>query len=254
MKVVVAGKGGAGKTTVSGTLSRALARAGHRVTALDADTNPMLGISLGVGPEQTELLVGVRQGLDTGETEHEPSTEGFVDRFGRDAPDGVRLVVATRIERLDPGCPCCGVSPEGLLRELEADDGIVVGDLEAGTGTVTRLREGDADVVIVVAQPTAKSIEVSRRALQIAAGKVPRVIVVANRVRNEEELAVIRAALGDHELVVVPDERAIAEADREGRAPLDVDAGAPGVRALVALADRLVAAPTTASHPTLRRD
>ena len=246
MKIVVAGKGGVGKTTVSGTLARAFARSGRRVIALDSDTNPMLGISLGVGPEQTELLIGVRQGLDTGETEHERSTEGFVERFGRDAPDGVRLVVASRIERPDPGCPCCGVSPEGLLRELEAGDDIVIGDLEAGVGTVFRLPEDAADVVLVVAQPTAKSIEVARRAVETAAAKVPRVVVVANRVRSDDDLAVIQETLGEHEIVVVPDDPAIAEADREGRAPIDVDDEAPGVRAVVALADRLAGAPALA--------
>ena len=103
MKIVVAGKGGVGKTTVSGTLARALARSGHRVLALDADANPMLGISLGVGPEETDALVAVRQGLEDGESEHEPTFEGFVDRFGTDAPDGVRLVVASRIDKFDPG-------------------------------------------------------------------------------------------------------------------------------------------------------
>jgi len=103
MKIVVAGKGGVGKTTVAGTVSRALARNGHRVLALDADANPMLGISLGVGPEDTDALVAVRQGLETGDSEHEPTIEGFVERFGTDAPDGVRLVVASRIDQFDPG-------------------------------------------------------------------------------------------------------------------------------------------------------
>jgi CO dehydrogenase maturation factor len=103
MKIVVAGKGGVGKTTVAGTLARSLGRAGHSVVALDADANPMLGISLGVGPEATDALVAVRQGLEDGESEHEPTIEGFVDRFGTEAPDGVRLVVASRIDQFDPG-------------------------------------------------------------------------------------------------------------------------------------------------------
>ncbi|MBA3327388.1 MAG: AAA family ATPase [Solirubrobacterales bacterium] len=240
MKIVVAGKGGVGKTTVSGTVARALAQAGHRVLALDADTNPMLGVSLGVGPEQTDLLTAVREGLATGETEHERSTEGFVDRFGTDAPDGIRLVVASRIDQPNPGCTCCGVSAEQLLGELEGTDQIVVGDLEAGIGTVLRLQPGQADVVVVVAQPTAKSLEVARRALEAAPERAPRVIVVANRVRDDEDLATIHAALGEnHEYVIVPDEPAIAEADRDGRAAIDVDPDAPGVRALVDLADRL---------------
>jgi len=102
MKLVVAGKGGVGKTTVSGTLARLLARNGDDVLALDADANPMLGVSLGVGMERTDLLVAVRQAVDAGEAEHQPTVAGMVESFGTDAPDGVRLVVASRI---DPGCP-----------------------------------------------------------------------------------------------------------------------------------------------------
>ena len=103
MKLVVAGKGGAGKTTVAGTVARAFARAGHSVVAVDCDVNPMLGISLGLGPEATERLVAARQALDAGALEHEPDAEGIVRTFGADAPDGVRLVVVSRIDQADPG-------------------------------------------------------------------------------------------------------------------------------------------------------
>ena len=103
MKLVVAGKGGVGKTTIAGTLARSLARSGFEVLALDCDTNPMLGISLGVGVRRTDELVAVRQALDAGEVEHQPSTEGLVEMFGTQAPDGVRLVVCTRIDQADPG-------------------------------------------------------------------------------------------------------------------------------------------------------
>ncbi|MBA3735240.1 MAG: AAA family ATPase [Actinobacteria bacterium] len=103
MKIAVAGKGGVGKTTVSGTLARALARSGHQVLALDGDVNPMLGISLGVGPEETDRLVAARQALDGGRLGHEPTAAGLVDKFGTDAPDGVRLVVVSRIDEADPG-------------------------------------------------------------------------------------------------------------------------------------------------------
>lgn len=103
MKLAIAGKGGVGKTTISGTIARTLGRAGHRVIALDCDTNPMLGVSLGVGPEETDRLMTVRQGLDEGETEHAPTVEAMIDTFGSDAPDGVRLVVVSRIDSADPG-------------------------------------------------------------------------------------------------------------------------------------------------------
>ena len=103
MKIAVAGKGGVGKTTVSGTVARALAQRGQDVIALDADVNPMLGISLGLGPEETDRLVAARQALDAGELDHEPTAAGLVETFGADAPDGVRLVVVSRIDQADPG-------------------------------------------------------------------------------------------------------------------------------------------------------
>ena len=103
MKIAVAGKGGAGKTTVAGTLARSLARAGGRVVAVDADSNPMLGISLGLGPEETDRLVAARQALEDGAYEHQPSAEKIVEAFGADGPDGVRLVVVSRIDSADPG-------------------------------------------------------------------------------------------------------------------------------------------------------
>jgi CO dehydrogenase nickel-insertion accessory protein CooC1 len=125
-----------------------------------------------------------------------------------------------------------------LLGELEGDGRIVVFDMEAGVGTLLRMEPGQADVVLVVAQPTAKSIEVARRAVEIATDRAE-VVVLANRVRDEVDLETIRAGLPEHELVVVPDDPVIEHADREGLAPIDVDPSAPGVRALRELADRL---------------
>ena len=243
MKIVVAGKGGAGKTTVSGTIARALAREGRPVVALDADVNPMLGVTLGLGIDATEDLAGVRQALMDNEIEHAPTVEDMLDRFGVDAPDGVRVVVASRMDRPDSGCGCCGVTADKLLKELEGADRTVLGDLEAGVGVLTRMEAGNVDVVLVVANPTLKSIEVGRRVVESANARDIRVVVVANRVQDAADAAAIRAAFPDEELVVIPEDPVIARADAEGVAPLDIDAGAPGVRALLSLGERLAAAP-----------
>jgi CO dehydrogenase maturation factor len=239
MKIAVAGKGGAGKTTISGTVARALARAGKSVLAVDADVNPMLGISLGLGVDATERLAGVRQALQDGEVDHEPTVDGMVDSFGADAPDGVRLVVASRMDQPDSGCACCGVTADRLLRDLETDGRTVLGDLEAGVGVLSRMEPGNVDVVLVVVNPTAKSIDVARRAVETAVARESRVLVVANRVSSDEDLAAIREALGDYETVVIPEDPAIARADEEGSAPIDMDGGAPGINALIGLSERL---------------
>ena len=103
MRVAVVGKGGSGKTTTAAVVARTFARHGLSVVALDCDTNPNLGISLGVGDDETERLVSMRESLDEREAEHAPSWDELVDRFGSDAPDGVRLAVVTRIQNPDPG-------------------------------------------------------------------------------------------------------------------------------------------------------
>ncbi len=242
MKIVVAGKGGAGKTTVSGTIARALSRSGRKVIALDADLNPMLGVTLGLGMDRTEELAGVRQALEDGEQEHEPTVEGMVDNFGADAPDGVRIVIASRMDRPGGGCACCGVSPDKLLRELAAEDRTVLGDLEAGVGVLTRMEAGSIDVVLVVTNSTVKALEVARRALETPVAREARVLVVANRVQSPEDVEIITATLGEeHELIEIPDDPVIAQADVEGMAPLDLDETSPGVRALIALGERLAA-------------
>ena len=241
MKIAVAGKGGVGKTTVSGTIARALAREHHRVLAVDADLNPMLGVSLGVGAEQTDLVVSARQAVAAGEAAHAPTLEEVVERFGADAPDGVRLVVATRLDVIDAGCMCCGVNPIKLVRELEHGERTVVCDLEAGLGTLEGLRDGDVDVVLVVANPTGKALEVARRAIELATGRAE-VIVLANRVRDDSDIALIREVLGDRELIVIAEDPVIAQADRDGLAPIDLDCDAPGVAAIVRLAERLAGA------------
>ena len=48
MKLAVAGKGGAGKTTIAGTLARVMAERGQRVVAIDDDSNPNLALTVGV--------------------------------------------------------------------------------------------------------------------------------------------------------------------------------------------------------------
>lgn len=129
-----------------------------------------------------------------------------------------------------------------MLGELEGEREFVVGDLEAGTGTVLRLTEGLVDVVLVVAQPTAKALDVAGRAARTAARRGIPVVVLANRVRDEEDAAAVRAALGEHEIVTIPDDPGVLEADRQGLAPIDVAPEGPAVRALVEVARGLAAA------------
>jgi CO dehydrogenase maturation factor len=125
---------------------------------------------------------------------------------------------------------------------VEFTDDVVVADFEAGVGTLTRLSEQRVDTVLVVVEPTPKSVEVGMRAVDLARERsVTRVIVVANRLRDDADLEIIRSAFPHCEVVAVPDDPKILEADRKGVAPIDLAPDAPAVRALVGLAETLAA-------------
>jgi CO dehydrogenase maturation factor len=127
---------------------------------------------------------------------------------------------------------------------------VVIADFEAGIGTITRLGEQKLDLVLVVVEATPKSIEVASRAADLAREKsLGRIIVVANRIRGEDDLAMIRSALPDYEVVAIPDDRAIVQADRLGVSPLDLPERGPAVRALVALAESLPIGAAQSSGP-----
>ncbi|MDP8991849.1 MAG: hypothetical protein M3N31_02155 [Actinomycetota bacterium] len=119
----------------------------------------------------------------------------------------------------------------------------MIADLEAGIGTLTRLGDQRVDAVLVVVEPTPKSVEVGTRAADLAREKsLGRVVVVASRVQGDDDLATIRSAFSGYEVVAVPDDPAIVEADRDGVAPIDATPEAPAVKALEELARSLLPA------------
>ena len=128
-----------------------------------------------------------------------------------------------------------------MLGNVAPTDEVVIADLEAGIGTLTRLSEKSVQAVLVVVEATPKSMEVASRATALANERsLGKMIVVANRVRGDEDLEAIRALFPDEELVAVPVDPAIAAADRAGVAPLDQSPDAPAVKVLVALGERLL--------------
>jgi CO dehydrogenase maturation factor len=130
-----------------------------------------------------------------------------------------------------------------LLGEIAAgaQERVVLADMEAGLGTLSRMVAGHVDYVLVMAEPSPKAIEVARRAVALARERsVGQVLVLANRVRDAEDLDMVRQALSGEEIFAVPEDRAIEDADREAVAPIDVAPGSPGVRAFADVVQRLI--------------
>jgi CO dehydrogenase maturation factor len=131
-----------------------------------------------------------------------------------------------------------------LLGSGEFGDSVVIADFEAGIGTITRLGNEKVDVVLVIVEPTPKSLEVGTRAADLAQEKmIGRVIVVASRIRNQDDIDIVQKNFPEYEVVPIPDDPSIVLADRQGISPLDLPNPGPAVAALSALAQRLAPVP-----------
>lgn len=102
-KIAVAGKGGSGKTTVAGVLARLMADNGYDVLTVDADENPNLGISLGMGLERTYQLIGAREALLPEGPAIAAPMEEIVDQFAADAGERLRIVQVRKFDQFRPG-------------------------------------------------------------------------------------------------------------------------------------------------------
>jgi hypothetical protein len=72
---------------------------------------------------------------------------------------------------------------------------------------------------------------------------IGRVIVVASRIRNQDDIDIVQKNFPEYEVVPIPDDPSIVLAYRQGISPLDLPNPGPAVAALSALAQRLAPVP-----------
>ncbi len=246
MRIAVTGKGGSGKSTLAGALARQLARGGQRVVAIDADPNPNLGISVGVVRETVESMVPILNALlDSGHTHNDPmpAAEDLLARYGVDAPQGIRLVATGKIERPSDACLCCGShnTTREFFGQLSDEGRVVLADLEAGLSDLVWAHPGPDDVVLVVTDGSAKSLEVAERGCRLAEHMgVRRIVGVANRAITQDDASRLADRLGLSEVFGVPEDPQIEKADQLGVAPSDHHPQSPAMVAIASLAAALV--------------
>jgi CO dehydrogenase maturation factor len=251
MKLAVAGKGGSGKTSMSGTMARLLARRGLRVLAIDGDSNPNLALTLGVPAEQWGSVPTLPRDLARrGENgiELSKSVDEVRASHSLTGPDGTTLLVMAHPDPEEAGQGClCGMhaTVRTLIAELpDTDEDITILDTEASPEHLRRGTAKYADVLVAVVEPYYKSLETGRRmaALAVELG-LDRVVLVANKIRDDSELEAVREFAEAHDLEVigaVPFDEGMQAAERAGKSPLDHDEDMPFVTAIDEIASRLV--------------
>jgi CO dehydrogenase maturation factor len=260
MRVALAGKGGAGKTTVSATLCRLLARAGTQVVAIDGDSNPNLALALGIDRERSAgapflppSLVSRR--LVGGPSLTEPVAE-VVARHGLAGPDGVRLVLMGEPGHSSEGCLCSAhATVSALMGDLgEEPDTVTVIDMEASPEHMSRGTTRNADLLVLVTEPYYRSLEAVRRIARLADElPIPRVGVLANKVRDATGARAVSEFCARHhleQLGEVPWSEEVVQADLAGTPLLDAAPDGPAVTAISRLACTIrEAAHATAAAP-----
>jgi CO dehydrogenase maturation factor len=135
----------------------------------------------------------------------------------------------------------------GVLGGVMADGGrMTIVDLEAGLEHLSRGTARHVDTLLVVGEPYFKSLETARRSVALAQDLgIPRVHMVANKIRTPRDEETVRDFAARHEFSIagaVPYDEAVVEADRRGAALIEHRPDSPSVEAIRRLAESLLPA------------
>ncbi len=253
LKLGVVGKGGVGKTTVSGLVARAYAERGRRVVAVDTDSNPNLGLSLGFSLAETDAVPVLPRSAVFGPGGTTAAAD-LLAEYGRQTPAGPTLLSAIKVAAAGAGCTCSGhATVRSLLSDALEDVDLTLVDMEAGLEHLSRSGGtlAHADLLLVVCEPTRKSVLTAARTASLAAELgIPDVLALGNKAHTPDDVAFFHEALsaeGIQVAGVLPFDPKVAAADRAGAVGLTPVA--PDVqRALDEVLDALDAAHARASR------
>jgi CO dehydrogenase maturation factor len=248
MRLAFVGKGGAGKSAISGTFARILAREGHKVLAIDSDPLPGLAYSLGLAidhspPIPDDAVVERKEGEEGPRWRLSPDVDPFeaVEKWSVEAPDGVRFLQFGKIKG-DQNLWRSQIAFRFVINKLPEGRWNVVGDLPGGTRQAFTGWGSWAHTVLIVVEPTAKSLLSGRRLARMAdldPENPKRVMAVASKVREPDDVEMIAKGTGLEVVASVPWDEELAEAERRQLAPIDFAPDAPAVRAVESLVERL---------------
>lgn len=254
MKIATVGKGGSGKTTIAGTLTRIFADQGRKMLAIDGDPNPNLALTLGMSRSGSDNITYIpasvmKRGDEVdGVIQMVPAIprEEIIEKYAATAADNVDLIVMGQPAHGTAGSGCMCASHRavrGLVAELTDFGEHTVTDMEAGLEHLKRGTARHVDMMLVVAEPYYRSLEAGMRTVALAKELgIKHIKVVANKVRNDDDMEAIRVFCERHDMEIigtVPLDEAMVDAERKEAAPYDYAPNSAGVESLRNIADAI---------------
>ncbi|MCE4606305.1 MAG: AAA family ATPase [Desulfurococcales archaeon] len=204
-RIVVTGKGGAGKTTIAAILSRIFAKKGYKVLAVDEDPQMNLPYALGIPREIADTIVPLSRNADYIEEKTgarpgagwglylrlNPEVDDVIEKFGVLGPDKVRVLVMGTVVQAATGCLC----PENALLDAVMnyitlrENEVIVMDTQAGMEHFGRAMARGFHHAVIVVNPSFNSVQVGLHLAKLANDlNIKHVYVVINKVRNEKDV------------------------------------------------------------------
>lgn len=246
VKIAISGKGGVGKTTLSGTLARLFARNGYDVLAIDADPSMNLASALGIKNPPKPLteykeLIDERAGGPAGVFKLNPMVDDIVEKFGVTGPDNVKLLVMGTVERGGSGCMCPASSfLKALMRHVILKlNSVVILDMEAGVEHLGRGTTKGIDYMLIVVEPGARSIETAGRIAELGRQiGINRFGAVINKAGDGTKAIVEKLSVFDLPVIgVIPFDSDLIKADLENTSP--IDRGGAGISSIMNIFKKL---------------
>lgn len=233
--IAITGKGGVGKTTITGLIIRSLLASGRQpVLAVDADPNSCLHSVMGVKVESTvgrireEVREEASKGKSTGVAKQQ-MLEMKIAECLVEAKD-FDLIAMGRPE--GPGCYCFANNVlRDVIQKLSASYPYVVIDNEAGLENLSRRIVQKVDLLVMVADPSKNGIETIRRLHKLAFEMkidFKKLYVFINRVRSgklPDEAAYLKNETEADHIIMLPDNHEIAMFSEKGTSLSDLPKG-----------------------------
>lgn len=245
LRVALVGKGGAGKSSLAGTLARLLAARGDPVLCLDSDPLPGLATSLGLPASDAGIPDEAVEEAPEGERSRYRLVPGLtpeeaIRRYADTGPDGVRFLQFGKTRGHVAPLMRSQFAFRHIVAGIEDTPWHVIGDLPAGTRQPFFGWAGFAHIVLVVAEPAMSSMLSAKRLARLGEGDdAPVVAAIANKTRRDDDADLVAERSGLPVWASAPLDPQVREAEHLGVAIIDHAPDSPTVHALRSLLERL---------------